>query len=351
MTAEKLEQIDRHIIELLGERMSLLNSESKLPSQEEQIANLAPLLNLVDVPQKVWSQLVSSCIASLEIKSPITAERSRRVTIVGGRGRMGQFFAEQLTAAGHCVEILGKKDWSKAELLLSEAELVLISVPIEHTSAIIERTARYIASTTAVADITSIKTKPVATMLACHSGPVMGLHPMFGPNKNSFAAQKIVVCPGRHNNSFQWFLDFMSSRGGELVFCQPQEHDRLMAIVQAVRHFSQFGFGVFLTAEQVDRERSLSMSSPNYRLEYEALQRFFGQNPSMYVDIMLATEASCQTIERLAENYQYLADLIAKKDRDALIRVFTSTKESFNEAEKSLSSKNKLAQLVSPINT
>jgi prephenate dehydrogenase len=66
---------------------------------------------------------------------------------------------------------------------------------------------------------------------------------------------------------------------------------------------------------------------------------------------MLATEASCQTIERLAENYQYLADLIAKKDRDALIRVFTSTKESFNEAEKSLSSKNKLAQLVSPINT
>lgn len=88
MTAEKLEQIDRHIIELLGERMSLLNSESKLPSQEEQIANLAPLLNLVDVPQKVWSQLVTSCIASLEIKLPITAERSRRVTIVGGRGRM-----------------------------------------------------------------------------------------------------------------------------------------------------------------------------------------------------------------------------------------------------------------------
>lgn len=351
MTAEKLKQIDRRIVELLGERMSLLNSEAKLPSREEQSANLAPLLSLLNVPQKVWSQLVASCVASLESKSPTTAERSHRVTIVGGRGRMGQFFAEQLTAAGHCVEILGRKDWGKAELLLSDTELVLISVPIEHTSTIIDRTARYIAPTTAIADITSIKTEPVARMLACHNGPVMGLHPMFGPSKNSFAEQKIVVCPGRQDNSFQWFLDFMSRFGGELIFCEPQEHDRLMAIVQAVRHFSQFGFGVFLTAEEVDRDRSLSMASPNYRSEYEAIERFFRQNPSMYVDIMLATETSCQTIERLAKNYQHLADLVAKKDRDALIQVFTSTKNSFDEPKKDLSPESKEAQLISPINT
>ena len=345
MTAEKLKQIDRHIVELLGERMSLLNSDAKLPSQKEQSVNLAPLLNLLNVPQEVWSQLVVSCIASLEIKPPTTPERSRRVTIVGGRGRMGQFFAEQLTAAGHYVEILGRKDWDNAELLLGEAELVLISVPIEHTSAIIDRTAKYIAPTTAIADITSIKSEPVAKMLACHSGPVMGLHPMFGPNGKSFAERKIVVCSGRQDSSFQWFLDFMSSRGGELISCQPPEHDRLMAIVQAVRHFSQFGFGVFLTAEQVDRDRSLSMASPNYRSEYEAIERFFGQNPSMYVDIMLATETSCQTIERLAKNYQNLADLVAKKDRDALIEVFTSTKDSFSEPNKDSSNKSKEAQL------
>ena len=228
MTAEKLKQIDRQIVELLGERILLLNSEAKLPSQETQIANLAPLLSLLGVPQEVWSQLITSCVASLEIKSPTTAERSRRVTIVGGRGRMGKFFAEQLTAAGHCVEILGREDWDKAELLLGEAELVLISVPIEHTSTIIERTALYIPPTTAIADITSIKTEPVAKMLTCHSGPVMGLHPMFGPNGKSFAERKIVVCPGRQDSSFQWFLDFMSSRGGELISCQPPEHDRLM---------------------------------------------------------------------------------------------------------------------------
>lgn len=67
------------------------------------------------------------------------------------------------------------------------------------------------------------------------------------------------------------------------------------------------------------------MASPNYRLEYEAVQRFFQQNPSMYVDIMLATQTSRQTIASLAKTYQYLADLVAKGDRDGLIKTFIST--------------------------
>ena len=245
---------------------------------------------------------------------------------------MGRFFAKQLALAGHCVETIGREDWHKAERLLREAELVLISVPIEQTLTIIEQTAKYITSTTALADITSIKTKPVEKMLACHPGAVMGLHPMFGPNHNSFAAQKIVVCSGRYDNSFRWFLDFMTSQGGELIFCQPQEHDRLMAIVQAVRHFSQLGFGIFLNDEEVDLERSLSLASPNYLSEYEAVERFFGQNPSMYIDIMLATETSCQAIAQLAETYQHIATLVTKKDRDGLIEAFNSTKSLFKQA-------------------
>jgi prephenate dehydrogenase len=257
--------------------------------------------------------------------STVTTHKSRRVTIVGGKGRMGQFFAKQLTLAGHYVEILGREDWKKADLLLAEAELVLISVPIEQTLTIIEQISKYIAPTTAIADITSIKTEPVAKMLACHEGAVMGLHPMFGPNQNSFNAQKIVVCPGRQDSAFQWLIDLMASKGSDLIFCQPQEHDRTMAIVQAVRHFSQFGFGLFLASNRVDLERSLSMASPNYLLEYEAVKRFFQQNPSMYVDIMLASETSRQTITSLAETYQYLADLVAKNDRESLIKTFLAT--------------------------
>ena len=345
MISQKLEQIDRHIVELLKERIALLNSGS-ISSLKEEIAALTPLLTSIGIPQELWSESLANGSTSMEVKSSKKSDRPgvarshrcRQITIVGGKGRMGQLFTQQLTAAGHSVRSLGRKDWDNAPSLLGEAELVLISVPIEQTLAIIERTTQYIAPTTAIADITSIKTTPVAKMLACHDGAVMGLHPMFGPNKN-FNKQKIVVCYGRHNDSFQWLLDFMAERGGELIYCSPQEHDRLMAIVQAVRHFSQFGFGVFLKSERVDPQSSLSVASPNYRSEYEALLSFFQQNPSMYVDIMLATETSCQTIERLATTYRELAELIAKKDRDTLIQIFANTKNLFTKSESPLAGK------------
>jgi prephenate dehydrogenase len=310
MMTEKLKQIDKRLIELLQQRKSLI---------EEQITD-CDLAQVTEKQLKAHFPTLPTTLDSDRIK-----QVTRKVTIVGGKGRMGQFFAQQLTKAGHNVQILGRKDWEQAEQLLAETDLVLISVPIEQTLDIIEQTCQYIAPTTAIADLTSIKTEPVAKMLTSHSGAVMGLHPMFGPNIDSFATQKIVVCPGRDDAAFQWLIDLMTFQGSEIIVCQPQEHDRAMAIVQAVRHFSQFGFGIFLTSKQIDLERSLSMASPNYRLEYEAVKRFFQQNSSMYVDIMLATETSRQTIAFLAQTYQDLADLIAKGDRDALIQTFITT--------------------------
>ena len=277
-------------------------------------------MTIFDVASEIQKQ-------SARAETNPNSDRFRKVTIVGGKGRMGQFFAKQLATAGHLVKILGRGDWEQAEQLLGEAELVLISVPIEQTSAIIEQTCKYLSATTAIADLTSIKAEPVAKMLACHGGAVMGLHPMFGPNSDSFDAQNIVICSGRDDDAFQWLIDLMSDRGGNLIFCSPEEHDRLMAIVQAVRHFSQFGFGIFLGSEEVDLERSLSIASPNYYQEYEAVKRFFQQNPTMYVDIMLATETSRQTIASLAKIYQKLADLVARGDRKGLIDIFVSNQK------------------------
>ena len=48
-----------------------------------------------------------------------------------------------------------------------------------------------------LADVTSVKAGPVSAMLAAHPGPVLGLHPMFGPDVGSLSAQRIVSCPAR----------------------------------------------------------------------------------------------------------------------------------------------------------
>lgn len=331
MLPEKLKQIDTRLIELLRDRLSIL-AQSEMPNLEEQVSAVAPLLADAGIPEQIWKSVLTSSMGAIATSvAAVESGQTRKVTIIGGSGRMGKFFTEELSAAGHQVSSLGRNDWERADILLGEADLVIVSVSIEQTEAAIARAAKYLAPTTALADITSIKTGPVQAMMQHHTGPVMGLHPMFGPRIKSFSEQKVVVCPGRQDEAFQWFLDFLKSKGAKLILSTPEEHDRMMVVIQATQHFSRFCLGLFLAAENIDIGRSLLMSSPSYRQEIEIVNRLFAQSPALCADIILATEERCQAIERLANTYNRLAQIVAKKDRTALIEEFEATQSFFTD--------------------
>ncbi|RUT03391.1 hypothetical protein DSM106972_050300 [Dulcicalothrix desertica PCC 7102] len=274
--------------------------------------------------------MIHEVFSTLTARSGADHNLPKVITIVGGNGRMGKFFNNQLTAAGHRVNIVGS-NWQGADSLLPQADLVLISVPIESTCEIIERTAQYLTPHTALADITSIKIEPVRAMLEHHSGAVMGLHPMFGPSVESFAQQKVVVCSGRNDAAFDWLLNLMRNQQAELIFSTPEEHDQMMVMIQATRHFCRLTQAVYLAQEKIDIDKSLSMSSPVYRQEIDILKRLLNQNPQLCIDIMLATEERCQAIKSLADTYNRLARLIEKKDREELIKEIESTQNFFSK--------------------
>lgn len=351
MTNKRLEQIDQELIKLLGERISIL-SKSKPFSPEEQLSHGKSLLAQTDIPEFVWENLVTSCTAAVSITSKdsslITHVTPRQITIIGGRGMIGQFFTQQLLLAGHNVSILERDDWKQASNLLGNAELVLICVPIERTIDVIREAAKYLAPTTILADVTSIKTPIVQAMLEAHTGPILGLHPMFGPGVTSFLSQKIVVCPARGDEAFQWFLELIASKGGTLITCTPEEHDQMMIAVQALRHFSTFCLGVFLMEEQINVSRSLEFASPVYRLGIDMVSRLFAQDSSLYIDIMIATEDRRQAIERLGKTFQKLAQLVIQKDQETLSRIFEETKTILGEeTTRSLKESNYLINALS----
>lgn len=332
MKEKTLEQIDKEILKLLKQRIELL-AGSKIPSLEAQLANLKEIYNETGVPEFVWENVITSCAAAVSTPASTNSElvSPQKITIVGGRGMMGQFFAQEFRSQGHEVSSLGSKDWDKAETLLGQADFVLVCVPIERTIEIIEKAAKYMKQTAVLGDITSIKTPFVEAMLKHHSGPVVGLHPMFGPGVHSFLSQTVVACPGRGNEAFQWLLDVIENLGAKLIVCSPQEHDQMMIAVQAIRHFSTFSLGVFLAEEGINITRSLEFASPIYRLGIDLVSRLFGQDASLYVDIMLATDERRFAIERLAKSVTRLAELVTEKNRQALLQEFEQTQQVFGE--------------------
>lgn len=350
MQQGKLQQIDQDLINLLKERISLL-AESGIPPLEQQLSNCLPYLTEAGVPESVWQNIITGCVAAVTSASSSENQiQPRNVTVIGGGGMMGRFFTSWLRAAGHKVSILEYNDWDNADKLLSQSELVLVCVPLKNTVSVIQKAAKYLAATTALVDIASVKTPMVQAMLEQHSGPVLGLHPMFGPGVKSFLSQKIVVCPGRGNEAFQWFLDAIANDGGKLITCTPEEHDRMMIAIQAIRHFSTFSLGVFLAEEGIDIARSLEFASPIYRLESNIVSRLFAQDGSLYMDIILASEERTRAIGRLVETYSRLAKLVAQKDRSALMGEFATAQNAFKqECDRALEESNYIINTLSTL--
>ena len=230
---------------------------------------------------------------------------------------------------GHRVAILTRHDWERAAAIMAGSDLVLFCVPIDRTVEIIEQLAPQIPPSTAIADITSIKAPQLAAMLAAHPGPVVGLHPMFGPGIESFLSQKVVVCGARDREAWQWFIDLMDADGADLLHCTAEDHDRTMIAVQAIRHFATFGLGIFLADARIDIGRSLDLSSPIYRIGIDLVSRLFGQDGALYVDIMLATPDRKQAIRQLADTFVRLAERVEAGDRAGLIAEFEAATTTF----------------------
>ncbi|WP_220376938.1 prephenate dehydrogenase/arogenate dehydrogenase family protein, partial [Listeria monocytogenes] len=124
---------------------------------------------------------------------------------MGGGGQMGRLFEKMLTLSGYQVRILEQQDWPRARDIVADAGMVIVSVPIHVTEQVIAQLPP-LPSDCILVDLASVKSGPLQAMLAAHDGPVLGLHPMFGPDSGSLAKQVVVWCDGRQPEAYQWFL-------------------------------------------------------------------------------------------------------------------------------------------------
>jgi len=253
-----------------------------------------------------------------------------RVVVVGGAGKLGQLFCQMFRLSGYDVTVLERDDWGRASELFDGAGLVLIAVPIDITEEVI-RGLKALPEGCLLADLTSVKEQPLAAMLAVHPGPVVGLHPMFGPDVSSFAKQVIIYCHGRDAERYQWLLDQMGIWGAKLHQVEAHAHDEAMSLIQALRHFTSFVYGWHLYQEHPDLQQLVSLSSPIYRLELAMVGRLFAQDPALYADIILSSPRNVAMIRRYHTRLGEAVTLLEQGDKAKFIARFTEVSNWFGE--------------------
>lgn len=249
----------------------------------------------------------------------------RPVVIVGGKGQMGRLFFKMLTLSGYKVRILDQNDWAQAESILMNVGMVFISVPINSVIMVINKLPR-LPSDCIIVDLSSVKKKSIQAILEIHTGPVLGLHPMFSPDSGNMIKQVIIYCEGRYPEAYQWLLRQMQLWGAQLYCCSLSEHDRYMGFIQGICHFITFITGYHLLKENIDLKKLLSFSSPKFRLELMMIGRLFTQDPQLYADIIMSSRDNIELIKRYYRRLGKILILLESNNRQEFVNQFLKIK-------------------------
>jgi len=360
-----IDQVDSELVELIARRQQLtgkvgtLKAELKLPlyvpsRESELIKNKRLLAEQKNVSPDLVEDVIrrimrDSYLSQNKTRSQVSQTQSRKVVVVGGKGQLGSLFVQLFEQSGYQVDIIDKNDWAHSELLLKNASLVMVAVPIRITAQVIEKLT-FLDEQCLLVDITSIKESPLSTMLAAHKGPVVGLHPMFGPGIDHLAKQTIVVCQGRGEQQSKWLIEQLKTWGANLAFVDAQQHDHLMSIVQVLRHFSTIAYGFHLKEENIDLDKVLELSSPIYRLELIMVGRLFAQDAELYSDIIFSNQKNIPMVKRFLQRMLSLLDMLETEDKQKFAELFDEVSSWFGEhAEKFLHESNQMLAKASDV--
>ncbi len=343
----EIDRIDKEILDLLQQRKQVVQDvikrkvEKQLPvfvakreSDKTDSFREEALKRGLD-PDWAEDFLRMVMAASRAAQSADTFPRStsdpKHVLFVGGEGGMGKLYRHFTNSSGHVAYSIDKGNWYELEEIAPKLDMVIVTVPINVTVDVIRRLAPKLKPETILADFTSNKTVPLEAMLDAHPGPVVGLHPMHGPDVPNLSKQLIVICSGRETEKADWFRKQCELWGMRVLEAEPGKHDEVMNLVQGLRHFLALLHGSFMKELELDPAEMLNYSSPIYRAELMMTGRIFAQDAELYADIVFANKQRRELLLTFFSHHKSLMEMVEKDDKRGFIREFEKVTDFFGK--------------------
>ncbi|SDQ64919.1 prephenate dehydrogenase [Pseudoxanthomonas sp. CF385] len=244
-----------------------------------------------------------------------------RIGIVGSAGAYGRwlqrFFRTRME-----LEVIGHDPADPASVdeagLVRDADVLVFAAPIRHTVDVIARYRELAAGTEAGRlwlDVTSIKAAPVAAMLASRAD-VVGLHPMTAPPKApTLKGRVMVVSEARLDRWRPWVTSLLTALEAECVRAEPEQHDRVMALVQAMVHATHLAQAGVLRGEAArvgDLAALMPYRSASFEMDAAILARILSLNPAIYEDIQFGNPYAGEVLQALGVQIERMARLVGE---------------------------------------
>jgi len=271
-----------------------------------------------------------------------------KVAIVGGSGKMGQWFARFLLKEGHQVVIIGRHEGKLLEVgqrlgvetatnvaAVKQADVILVSVPIDSFEPVIKQIAPHTRQPQIILDITSVKVLPVEAMHKhITAGTVLGTHPVFGPGAKGFAKQNLVLTPtNRRETSLAKKLKcYLEQRGARVTLMSPQEHDEMMAVVLGLAHFISIVSADVLLS--LDRFREMkAIGGTTYRVLLTLIESVISEDPELYASLQMSLPHMGQIQDLFQRQSELWAGLVRSRDREEFVRRMSALRGRLEELD------------------
>jgi prephenate dehydrogenase len=245
------------------------------------------------------------------------------VGIIGGTGKLGGLFRKIFEEEGFEVLVSSRTTSLSKEELIRKSDIIIISVPIKSTIPVIREITPFIKEGKLLMDLTSLKVGPINEMLKSKAD-VLGAHPLFAPSIGDVRGQTIILCPQRISNKelYQKLNFIFTNRGANIVEMTPEEHDKMMAVIQGLTHFSAIALCHCMKDLNFDIKKSFECTSPVYRLTLDMAGRILNQEPELYADISLLNPITPEILLQYIKSAETLFKKIQTKDREGFIKFF-----------------------------
>lgn len=241
----------------------------------------------------------------------------RAITVVGASGKMGRLFVTRSRQAGLTAFELDRpydspKGIETCERDLPRSDLLVLSVPAQAMGDVLGKLLPYVPEGCIIADVCSVKVRPLEEMVRLYPGPVVGTHPLFGPVPPEDVVPKVAVCPGRPGDeaAAQAVEAWFTLMGFGPFRATPQEHDRAMAYVQGLNFVTTVAYLATGSFEDLDR-----YLTPSFKRRLAAAKKLITEDAGLF---RLIYEANPHSLEMVRAFRNYL-NVAAGGDLELLV--------------------------------
>lgn len=254
-------------------------------------------------------------------RCPFNAPKLRTIGIVGGTGKMGQWFQKLFKQAGYQVLVSGLEDGLPVDECVRQADAVLISVPITESVAVARTVAALVRPGQLVLDNTSVKGQvmQVLTENVAADVEVLGMHTIFGPDEESLRKRNTVFTrTAKSGELAAEFEHIFYKYGAHLSYTDETNHDQQMAFHQNLEHFTKLVLAEVLANHVNEPVSTRAYSSPNSRASLRTMARVLRVDTRLLTEIQAHNAEGPQMIAQFMRIASELESLIAQERFDEL---------------------------------